>query len=99
MMTNPFTTQRHPRLKTLLGLLLVASSLLLGAAQAEDKLKVGFIYVSPIGDAGGHTSMTPGAKHWRKSSATKSKLRSWIASPKVLKRNVLPVNSRVAVTS
>ncbi len=51
-MTNPFTTQRHPRLKTLLGSLLVAGSLLLGAAQAEDKLKVGFIYVSPIGDAG-----------------------------------------------
>lgn len=51
-MTNPFTTQRHSGLKTLLGSLLVASSLLLGAAQAEDKLKVGFIYVSPIGDAG-----------------------------------------------
>ena len=42
------------RLKTLLGSAALASALALtaGSAIADDKLKIGFIYVSPIGDAG-----------------------------------------------
>ncbi len=42
------------RIKGLLGTSLLAGALALaaGSAQAEDKLKIGFIYVSPIGDAG-----------------------------------------------
>ena len=42
------------RIKKLLTSLLVTGALALsaGQAQAEDKMKVGFIYVSPIGDAG-----------------------------------------------
>lgn len=55
-MTDKFTTNRRQVLKTLLGSTLVAATLsLTGLAQAEEekeKLKVAFIYVSPIGDAG-----------------------------------------------
>lgn len=47
---SPFTG----RLRSLLSRSLIAGALTLsaGSASAEDKLKVGFIYVSPIGDAG-----------------------------------------------
>ncbi|CAA6826924.1 MAG: Nucleoside ABC transporter, periplasmic nucleoside-binding protein [uncultured Thiotrichaceae bacterium] len=50
MTTQPFSGA----LKTLFSSVLLAGALALtaGSAAAEDKLKVGFIYVSPIGDAG-----------------------------------------------
>lgn len=50
MTTKPFSGL----LKTLLSSALIAGTLALtaGSAAAEDKLKIGFIYVSPIGDAG-----------------------------------------------
>ncbi|MEZ5448695.1 MAG: BMP family ABC transporter substrate-binding protein [Thiolinea sp.] len=50
MTTQPFKERWASLLKTTL--LAGALALTAGAAQAEDKLKVGFIYVSPIGDAG-----------------------------------------------
>ncbi|MGB1010123.1 MAG: BMP family ABC transporter substrate-binding protein [Thiolinea sp.] len=50
MMNKPFSS----RIKGLLGSVLMAGALALtaGSAQADDKMKIGFIYVSPIGDAG-----------------------------------------------
>ena len=56
-MTHTFTNTRRQLLKTLLGSTLVAATLLVVGVQAEEakpaeKLKVAFIYVSPIGDAG-----------------------------------------------
>ncbi|MGB0848812.1 MAG: BMP family ABC transporter substrate-binding protein, partial [Thiolinea sp.] len=50
MMNKPFSG----RIKGLLGSVLMAGALALtaGSAQADDKMKIGFIYVSPIGDAG-----------------------------------------------
>lgn len=50
MTTHSFSGQ----LKTLFSSVLLAGALALtaGSAAAEDKLKIGFIYVSPIGDAG-----------------------------------------------
>lgn len=55
-MTDKFTTERRQVLKILLGSSLMAGSLplfsSLALADDKEKLKVAFIYVSPIGDAG-----------------------------------------------
>ena len=48
-MNNPTLKSR---LKHLAGIVLATGLLLAGSAQAEDKLKIGFVYVSPSGDAG-----------------------------------------------
>jgi simple sugar transport system substrate-binding protein len=40
------------KLSTLAGALLSAAALLIGSAQAQDPVKVGFVYVGPVGDHG-----------------------------------------------
>ena len=40
------------KLSTLVGALLSAAALLIGSAQAQDPVKVGFVYVGPVGDHG-----------------------------------------------
>ncbi|HPE59485.1 MAG TPA: BMP family ABC transporter substrate-binding protein [Thiolinea sp.] len=47
-----YNTTLKTRLKHLAGIVLATGLLIAGSAQAEDKLKIGFVYVSPIGDAG-----------------------------------------------
>ena len=34
--------------------------------KAAEPMKIGFVYVSPIGDAGWTSSTTPGARKWKR---------------------------------
>ncbi|MEZ5450271.1 MAG: hypothetical protein R3E89_15320 [Thiolinea sp.] len=59
------------QIKTLLSAVLLGSALTAGVASAEDPLKVGFIYVSPIGDAGWTYQHDLGARRLKRSLATR----------------------------
>ncbi len=58
-----------------------------GAAQAQDKLKVGFIYVGPVGDHGWTYQHNEGRLALEKKFGDKIDTRSWRAFLKALTPN------------
>jgi simple sugar transport system substrate-binding protein len=60
----------------------LALALTAGAAQAQQKLKIGFIYVGPVGDHGWSYQHDVGRKAIEKEFGNRVETPSWRASPR-----------------